>query len=350
MDDAQLVSARRVHVGTTKGRSGIADYTRVFQDKVLGPEGYVLANPEDIIRLAGRFAPDTRFHVQLGIFQHRERVAAARLLKTGYRLIDATIHDPPYATFPYFSFKSPLLMRLSRGFDRYLSSFGFQRRFLERLDRAFVLSRIGREWLQRVAPGARVEVMPHIIDEQQIWALPAELPPAMLYFGFIGPGKGLDYVLQLHEAVRQRRPGTALHVVGQANGLSARQYLEELRTRYHDGVTYHGYVADDDLDALFYQAAHVILPYAPYPYVMPASGSAIHGLKRARIVWTTNVNAMGELIEDGVSGCMLTLDLACDADRMAALMDDVVALRSISNGGREVAMGMAVHPYRRHFS
>lgn len=350
MDDAQLISARRVHVCAIKGRSGIADYALTFHDKVLDGEGYVLADPDDVIRLADRFAPDTRFHVQLGIFQHRERVAASRLFKAGHRLVDATIHDPPYATFPYFQFHSPLLMRLSRGFDWYLGSLGFQQRFLERLDRLFVLSHIGRERLLKIVPEARVEVIPHIVDAQQIWEPPSELPPAMLYFGFIGPGKGLDYVLQLHEAVRQRRPGTTLHVVGQASGLRARHYLKALQARYYDGVTYHGYVADADLDTLFDQAAHVILPYAPYPYVMPASGSAIHGLRRARIVWTTDVNAMSELIEDGASGCMLTLDLAHDADRMAALMGDAAALRSISHGAREAAMGMATYPYRRHFS
>lgn len=349
MDDAQIISARRVHICAIKDRSGIADYALTFHEKVLGPEGYVLVDPEDVIRLAGRFAPNTWFHVQLGIFQHRERVAASRLSKAGHLLVDATIHDPPYAAFPYFQFKSPLLMRFSRGFDWYLGSFGFQRRFLERLNRAFVLSRVGRDRLLRIAPNARVELMPHIVDAQRIWAPPAELPPAMLYFGFIGPGKGLDYVLQLHEAVRQRRPGTTLHVVGQAKGLSALQYLDALQARYHDGVTYHGYVADADLDALFDQAAHVILPYMPYLYVMPASGSAIHGLRRARIVWTTDVNAMNELIEDGVSGCMLKLDLAHDADRMAALMDDSAALRSISDGARNAAMNMATHPYRRHF-
>lgn len=349
MDDAQLVSTRRAHVCAIKGRSGIADYALTFHDKVLGPEGYVLVDPDDVIRLADRFAPDTRFHIQLGIFQNRERIAASRLFKAGHRLVDATIHDPPYAVFPYFQFKSPLLMRLSRGFDWYLGSFGFQRRFLEQLDRAFVLSRIGRARLLKIAPDAQVEVMPHIVDAQQIWAPPAELPPAMLYFGFIGPGKGLDYVLQLHEAVRQRRPGTTLHVVGQASGLNARQYLEALQARYHDGVTYHGYVADADLDELFDQAAHVILPYMSYPYVMPVSGSAIHGLRRARIVWTTDVNAMSELIEEGVSGCMLQLDLAHDADRMAALMNDAAAMHSISDGARNAAMNMATHPYRRHF-
>lgn len=350
MADRHLTNSRKIHVCTTQSRSGITDYARIFQAMVLGPEGYVLADPENVQAGIGSFAKDTRFHVQLGIFQRRERAVITQLLRAGYSNIEVTIHDPPFVTFPYFQFKSPVLMRLSRGVDWYFGTFGLQRRLIERLQRVFVLSKGGRERVLKLAPRANVITIPHIVDPSRIWPSSADLASAMIYFGFIGPNKGVDYVLALHEAVRAIRPGTQLHVVGQASGAVAERYLADLQAKYRNDVTFHGYVPDTDLDALFGQAAHVVLPYGAYKHIMPASGSVIHALRRARIVWTTNVNVMAELIQDGQNGFMLSMDVDADARRMASVMDDPGQQQAISASAREATLAMANYPYRQHFA
>jgi len=349
MTERRLTISRKIHVCTTNSRSGIADYARIFQNMVLGPEGYVLADPAEVLSNIKYFSKDTHFHVQLGIFQRSERMVITRLLRAGYCNIEVTIHDPPFVTFPYFQFKSPLLMRLSRGVDWYLGTFGLQRRLIERLRRVFVLSKGGRDRVLKLAPHANVVTMPHIVDPNQIWPPSTELAGAMIYFGFIGPNKGVDYVLALHKAVRGIRPGTQLHIVGQASGTVGERYLAGLQARYQDDVTFHGYVPDADLDTLFSRAAHVVLPYAAYKHIMPASGSVIHALRRARIVWTTNVNVMGELIQDGQNGFMLSMDVETDARRMASVMDDSLQQQTISAGARQATLAMANYPYRQHF-
>jgi len=350
MSERQLTNSRKVHICTTQSRSGITDYARIFHNMVLGPEGYVLADPADVLQNITLFSKDTQFHVQLGIFQRSERIAITRLLKAGYSNIEATIHDPPFVTFPYFQFKSSLFMRLSRGVDWYFFAFGLQRRLIERLRRVFVLSEGGRHRVLKLAPRANVTTIPHIVDPKRIWPASTDLTPAMIYFGFIGPNKGVDYVLALHEAVRMIRPGTQLHVVGQASGAVGERYLAGLQAQYQDDVTFHGYVADADLDALFGRAAHVVLPYSAYKHIMPASGSVIHALRRARIVWTTDVNVMAELIQDGENGFMLSMDIKNDARRMAAVMDSPLQQQAISARAREATLAMANYPYRQHFT
>lgn len=349
MPDRAVRDVSAVHICTTQSNSGITAYARDFHRLVLEPEGYMLVDPEEAV-LRGPMARSTSFHVQLGVFQHRERLAMSRLMRDGFTEIDATIHDPPFLTFPYFQFRSSTMMRLSRGLDWYLKSLGLQRRALERLRRVFVLSEHGRDALLRLAPRANAVVIPHIADLRDIWPSDAPLKPGLVYFGFIGPNKGLEYALELHRALRGIRPGTHLHVVGQASGEAGQRYLGQLKEKYRDGVTFHGYVPDAQLDELFAHAAHVILPYLPYKYIMPASGSVLHALRRARIVWTTNVNAMSEIIQDDKNGFMLSMDLQRDVDRLLSVIEDSILSRRISEGARQSALVMANYPYRAHFA
>lgn len=344
-----LLRAKRIHVCTTRSRSGIAAYAQDFHRLVLEPEGYVLADPALVRSLSGRFTPGTRFHIQLGVFQHAERLAMSGLLAQGHRSVEATIHDPPFVTFPYFQFRSKFLMRLSRGFDRYLGSLGLQRRALTRLERIFVLSQIGRRMILRLAPEAKVVTIPHLIGPEAIWPPQSVLGQTLLFFGFIGPGKGLEYALDLHRAVRRLRPGTHMHVVGQAHGIAGQRYLAKLRAQYREGVTFHGYVPDDELDSIFATATHVILPYRLYPHVMPASGSAIQAIRRGRIVWASGMNAIPELVTDDQNGFILTMDVATDARRLAAVLSDDEWTRRISEGARQTSLEMANYPYRKHF-
>lgn len=345
----RLAPATAIHVCTTHSRSGIADYAREFHQHVLEPLGYALADPREVISSVDRLDRQTRFHVQLGVFQHAERLAMSNLMRRGFINIDATVHDPPFLTFPFHQFQSRFLMRLSRGFDWYLGSFGAQRRALERLNRVFVLSHVGHSAIVRMAPKADVTVIPHLIGPDRVWTETRSLGEDLLYFGHIGAGKGLDYTLRLHRLVRRTRPQTHLHVVGDASSSEDARYLAHLRAEFQDGVTFHGYVPEENLDALFERAGHVILPYARYKYIMPASGSAIQALRRARIVWTSRVNAMPELIRDGENGFMLAMDEEVDAARLAAVLDDTALMHTISQEARRTAVQIADFPFRQHF-
>lgn len=124
----------------------------------------------------------------------------------------------------------------------------------------------------------------------------------IMFFGFVGRGKGLDYALRLHSLIARRFPTVEMHVVGSAVDASGRLYLERLKRCFKDKVHYHGYVPEARLDELFAEVAHVFLPFKEYRYICPASGSVINSMRRGRIVWTNPVNSVPELIEDGTNG------------------------------------------------
>jgi glycosyltransferase involved in cell wall biosynthesis len=108
-------------------------------------------------------------------------------------------------------------------------------------------------------------------------------------------------------------------------------------------------VPDDRLDALFEGAAHVILPYEQYRYVLPMSGSAIHALRRGRIVWASPANAIPEIIRDGENGFFLTKDLEQDVRRLADVLDNQAVVRRVSAAARRSALEMAHYDYRSRF-
>lgn len=329
--------------------SGIARYARDFHELVLSPLGYELISPCMVnIKWISEQPHDTRWHLQLGAMQFEERKALSKLYKAGARNIDATLHDPPFLTFPYIPFSSPLLMKLSRGIDWYLGSFGMQQRALRRLDKVFVLTEKGRVATEKIR-GSAVFQIPHIIHPGSIWQSTTAPNHDIVYFGFIGPAKGLDYALMLHERILHKRPDVKMHVVGKATSASQQAFLDSLKQRFHRQVTYHGYVPEDGLDELFAYARHVFLPFQPYKHFYPASGSVINGLKRGRIVWSTPVNSVPELIIHGENGFLLTGELDADAYMFLRLSNDPIKIDKIAHAALETARGMSTYHYAQHF-
>lgn len=337
------------HICETDSISGIAKYARDFHELVLRPLGYELISPRMVdAEWISKQPEDTRWHLQLGAMQFAELKVLSRLYKAGARNIEATLHDPPFLTFPYVPFSSPLMMKLSRGFDWYLGSFGLQQRALRRLDKVFVLTEKGRVATERMR-GSAVYQIPHLIHPASIWQSTTTHNHDIVYFGFIGPAKGLDYALMLHELILQMMPNVKMHVVGKATGASQHAFLDSLKQRFHVQVTYHGYVPEDGLDELFGRALHVFLPFQAYKHFYPASGSVINGLKRGRIVWSTPVNSVPELIIHGENGFLLTGELVADADMFLRLSNDPIKLDKIAHAAIETARGMSTYHYAQHF-
>lgn len=340
----------RYHVCNFDKRSGIAKYGRDFNELVLRPAGYEPVSPRQVMSLQrqSRLKPEDVFHIELGAMQFEERDAMLHLMAAGHRRIDATIHDPPFLTFPLKSFESPFLNRLSRGFDFYLGGLGGQRRVLRRLRRAFVLTDKGEQaLLERGA--THVVRIPHLVLPSAVWTNSDCASQDILYFGFVGRNKGIDYALELHSRIRARKASIRMHVIGEAMGTADQAYFRGLQERYQVGVMYHGYVDEHRLDDLFAQARHVFLPFNQYKYFQPASGSVINALKRGRVVWASAVNTVPELIEHRRNGMLLTRDIESDARAFLELADDNQALRGMGDAALSTARQMAQYPFHQHF-
>ena len=164
--------------------------------------------------------------------QFDERKALTRLYKADVKQVDATLHDPPFLTFPYFPSSSPLLTKLSRGVDWYLGSFGFQQRALRRLNKVFVLTEKGRIAAERMR-GNDVCQIPHIVRPDSIWQTATSSSNDIVYFGFIGQAKGIDYALMLHERILRLMPEVNMHVVGKTTSKTQHAFLLSLKKRFH---------------------------------------------------------------------------------------------------------------------
>lgn len=340
---------RKYHVCDTTRKSGIARYGIDFHAVVLGPLGYTLIDPRDVTpALLDTCPPTTPFHVELGAMQFEECDALLRILRSGHCQVDATLHDPPFLTFPFFHFESEGLRQLSRGIEWYLGSFGFQDRTLRRLRRVFVLSQSGAESLK--TKGIReLQRIPHVVAPDTIWASAHSGSRDIAFFGFVGPSKGIEYALELHERIDATQPPVHMHVVGEATGKAEKKFLARLRSRFRSRVTYHGYVPDAQLDSIFASVRHVFLPFEEHKYFRPTSGSVINSLKRGRVVWTTPANSVAEIITHRHNGMFLTKQIDTDAAAFLALASQPAELDILGENALETAREMAVYPYRRHF-
>jgi glycosyltransferase involved in cell wall biosynthesis len=271
---------------------------------VLAQKGYVLVSPRavnaDLLRTC---EPETAFFVELGAGQYAEKEALLQIIKGGFINVRVTLHDPPFLTFPYFKFRNHLLNRISRGVDYYLGGFGMVSRALRQCRTVYVLSNRGEMLLRKRYPTLNVERIPHVIPPEKVAkAALAGHETDILFFGFVGKGKGLHYALEFHAEITKRYPAVVFHVVGEAVDDAGRAYLRELKEKYKKNVRYHGYVPEEGLDDLFSGVAHVFLPFNEYKYICPTSGSVINSMRRGRIVWTNPVNGVPELIQDGKNG------------------------------------------------
>lgn len=293
----------KYYICETASRSGIARYAEDFYEGVLKEKGYILVSPASISADFLNACPrETRFFVELGSSQYAEKKALLLIQKMRFPRVSVTLHDPPFVNFPFLEVEGRWLNKLSRAVDWYFNTFGMTRAVLEKCETVYVLSRRGRQLLDRRFGGLNVQCIPHIILPDEVYRNPLSGEKNIMSFGFVGKGKGLDYALRFHSLIARRFPNVEMHVVGDAVDASGRLYLESLKQRFKDNVHYHGYVPEERLDELFSGVAHVFLPFNEYKYICPTSGSVVNALRRGRIVWTNPVNSVPELVQDGTNG------------------------------------------------
>jgi glycosyltransferase involved in cell wall biosynthesis len=125
--------------------------------------------------------------------------------------------------------------------------------------------------------------------------------PVLLFFGFVRPYKGLEYLIQAMRSVRERIDARLL-VVGEFWTAPEfyQRYADEFKVS--DAITIvNRYVSNEELQPYFDTADVVVLPY------VSATQSAVVQLAFGfgKPVITTRVGGLHEVVEDGVNGLIV---------------------------------------------
>ena len=152
--------------------------------------------------------------------------------------------------------------------------------------------------------------------------------PLLLFFGFVRPYKGLDYLIQAMPLVLEKQPAHLL-VVGEFWGSS--EFYERYIREYgvERAVTLvNQYVPNEDLGQYFALADVVVLPY------VSATQSAVVQLALGfgKPVITTRVGGLHEVVRDGVNGLIVPpQDEVALADAIVRFYRDQVASQLRAN-------------------
>jgi glycosyltransferase involved in cell wall biosynthesis len=163
--------------------------------------------------------------------------------------------------------------------------------------------------------------------------------PVLLFFGFVRPYKGLEYLIQAMPRIRQRLPDAHLVVAGEF--WSSREFYERFAEEFdaRDSIRFvDRYVPNEELHPYFALADVVVLPY------ISATQSAVVPLAFGfnRPVITTRVGGLAEVVREGVNG------LIVPPQDEAALADAVIRFFTEPVGERireQMALGGAGADY-----
>lgn len=337
-----MTAISKYYIYKTKTKSGITHYADDFYAVVLKERGFIQIDIEAVNnQWLGNLSRETVFHIELGNGQFAARDTLILLLKNGFFNVDVTVHDAPWITFPFYSSNCNFINQVSKAFDWYLSTFGVTGRCLKKCRHVYVLTQKGKSLLEKRHGLANVQYIPHIINPDKIWNEPLIAGcNDIMFFGFIGANKGLEYALELHTEIRKHNPNVQMCVVGEAFNSKAQSYLNKLKVKYSEGVCYLGFVEADELEEIFLRVGHVFLPLLPYKYWCPCNGSILASLRRGRIVWTNPVNAIPEIINDNFNGRYFSGNLYNDAKEFLLLTDKKADLTNLSKAALHTCNAM----------
>lgn len=299
--------------------------------------------------ILSKVASRDEVHVELGIFQRREIELVMRMVKAGYKNVTVTLHDPPLVKYPYYESSVAILDKAFRFYDVSWDNFASMMPVVQKLKRIYVLSRKGATLVRNKYHVNKVTYLPHIVDPAEVIA--ASYGDELFFMGFIGPNKGLDYALKIHQKLNHTYPelGIIFNIVGEAIGKN-QLYLDQLIEQFKEHVFRHGYVPDEDLVNLLSRSGYAILPFKDYSFYYPFSGSVLQAMKMGKVVFSHEVNAVGELIQHGVTGFILDGNISRDMRLLAHVMSDQSLVKKVTDTAQKLLQ--TIHNpanVRRHF-
>lgn len=314
---------KKYYVSSKTGKSGICKYSHDFFELVLKEKGYLfIDSAEDLSVILTKVSSIDHVHIEIGIFQKNELRILIAMLNASYKNVVVTLHDPPLLKYPFHEFTNPLLNKMSKFYDIYISKFAASKEYIKKINCIYVLSQKGMDAVKYKYQVEHVYFLPHIVDKKEI--IKHTLTNTnFIYLGFIGRNKGIEYSLQLHQQLLINYPNSNFYIVGKALG-KEKKFFDFLKEKYNTNVHYLGYVPEEELNTIFEKASFSLMPFKNYKFFSPFSGSILYNLKKGNIIFTNKVNAVAEVIENGINGFYLSGEIKKDTEIISKIIDDKI--------------------------
>lgn len=315
---------------------GISKYGFAFYNSILSEKNYHVLhlNLVNVEKLLAEISNDDIVWFEIGLASTQELNFFKKLVKKGNKNLIVTIHDAPFLEYPIikskYYFINIFLKLLQIIFLR--KPFDFLYNYLNYTKYIFTLNPKGKILLEKRFGLKNVFSIKHVLidigsPEKKIYK-----QPQILYFGFIGKNKGLEYALELHKQINLKNSGVFLmKVIGKGVDEKSIDYLNDLKNKYVDHVSYLGYVDDATLDNLMHEDNVVFLPTKNYKFICPTSGSVLNSMKNLNIVFTNNVNSNECIINDHQNGFFLTGNIVQDVSMVERVLNDSSIRQKIAN-------------------
>jgi Glycosyltransferase len=203
------------------------------------------------------------------------------------------------------------------------------------LDAVFVLGEAAKETaIRRWGITCPVVVVPHGDESALRGSAPVppagETEPVILFFGAWTAYKGIDLLFDAIPAVKEKVPEARFVVAGSVQGVDGPGLLARAEELGVDARP--GYVATEDVPALFSAARAVVTPYRR----ATQSGVVHLAYTFERPVVSTAVGDIPSAVKDGVTGLLVPPDdPAALADALAAVLTDPDLAQRLGRAGAE---------------
>ncbi len=236
--------------------------------------------------------------------------ANARRIIERYRLDRVNIHAGPGGVLCVRRLPVPLIVTCHHTYLQQISHLRaqfwkavflpFEKRTYRLADRIVAVSQATKDALvERYGIAAdKVTVIRNAVDTERFRPLGlAKERHCLLYLGRIDRRKGIDFLIRSMPRVRERIPDVQLLVGGKGSSLDKMKALVR-RLRLESNVTFLGFVADDQLNALYNRAQCLVVPS-----VFEGFGiTVIEALAAGTRVVGTDADGIREILQGGESG------------------------------------------------
>jgi glycosyltransferase involved in cell wall biosynthesis len=159
----------------------------------------------------------------------------------------------------------------------------------------------------------------------------AEENGTILFFGYIAPNKGLEYLLNACRVLRGRLPDLKLIVAGEGSTL----VYDDLIANAGNVELHNHYVPNDAAANLFARASAVVLPYVQH---QGHSGVLATAIGMGKPVVVSDVGNLPIIIRDGIDGLVVpTRDVNALAEAIVRVLCDQDLRLKIKDNLREKA-------------